>query len=328
MIFAKEIYWEEIPYGKILLLEKRIRKETSLNEFGINFTEPNIKLLVEYDNLNFYELLDQKFSICKANDCVPMRLICISCQTALNLQIPYPNYGYVADNRKLVIIFAKSFGVFKSVISGVASLYLENESYSPMHASVISTNTTGVAFAGGCSAGKTTTLLNVADSILRINLECRILTDDWAILRKSGSHYIAHSFDRSISVTKKTLAENEHLVKIQRHELLQKLKTSKKISMLPSKMFNAKVDAMEVKIDTIIILNPTLGGNSLQKISAKDFIDVMINSAYHYPYINKDQIAHHREFWQKVFNKVRTFMFYTRNSDDSLQRFDSILQLF
>lgn len=322
----KEILWEKIVELQFLNIIDSIEQCTKLITHGIHFATQNLRFNIKHDNSDFDKLLEKKFSIVDPYSNVPC-LYCVQYNKSFGFELPYRNYGYIAPDEKHAIVLASSFGVIKSVISGFASFIVEKLGYRPTHASVLATKQKGVIFSGGCMAGKTTTLINLVDSLLKNNVPVGILTDDWAVVQKRHGNYTAETFDRSVSLRKSTILENPHIKFHQHNNVIQAIHQQTKISVPPEQLYLSTRNITKVGVDTIVILNPEPGKNELQTISAKKFAQAMIDAAYHYPYVSKEQVQRHYNFWVESTKEIRVFKFATRPQSGEFQNLEPLWRL-
>ena len=225
------------------------------------------------------------------------------------------------------LVFASSFGIFKSAISGYASLFMESRGYVPAHASVLSAAGKGLLLTGGSAAGKTTTLLNLVDWLLASGKPVGVLTDDWAVVMERNSGYIAESFDPSISLKQKNLDENRHLRFHHHEDIWQTVATQKKVSRSPEDLYGRTIGVEQVELDAVILLLPEEGDRSLHHVDVDSFAKQVVDAAYHYPYVSADQVRRHEAFWVKLAQRVPVFSFSTRGYGNPSQSIDALKEL-
>lgn len=318
----KEILWEQFNEDKFSATLQLIKKGNLIG-YGIHFVDENLKINIQYDDANFTQPLKTKFNLTKFYNDAPC-LFCVRYNESFGFKMPYRNYGCISPDGKRAIVFTSAFGVVKSVVSGFASFIVEDLGYYPMHASVLATTNKGIAFSGGCMAGKTTALINAVDYLLKNDMGPNVLTDDWAIMRKEQDGYTAKTFDHSVSLKAQTIQENPH-IKFYRHaNIVEAINRQTKISMPPKKLYPTTSSVSRVKINTIVILNPEPGKKEPTEINADEFVQIMIDAAYHYPYINQQQIQEHLNFWIQVAKEIKILKFATRTENGKLQNFQSL----
>lgn len=322
----KEIAWKMLPQEQFKELFRRAVGGDILEKHGISFPAIDFGLNVSYDNTGFEPLLREKFGLRLPYSGGPS-LTFIRDYGRLGFELPYKHYGYVSDVADEALVFASSFGMFKSTISGYASLFMDSRGYVPAHASVLSARGRGLLLTGGSAAGKTTTLLNLVDWLLEAGESVGVLTDDWAIVAEKESRYVAEAFDPSVSLRQKNLDENPHL-HFHRHEDIQRMVAAqKKVSRSPEDLYGRPIGAEQVTLDAVILLLPEEGDGKLHSVDIGSFARQVVDAAYHYPYVNADQIGRHEAFWVKLAQKVPVFSFATRGFDGPSQSIDALKEL-
>ncbi len=325
-IGEKEIAWELLPRERF---EDLFRKAVGVDVFekhGINFPALGFGMNVSYDNPGFEPLLREKFGLCLPYDNAP-HLTFVRDYGRLGFELPYKHYGYVSDTMDRALVFASSFGMFKSTISGYASLFMESRGYVPAHASVLLAGGKGLLLTGGSAAGKTTTLLNLVDWLLLSGESVGVLTDDWAVVAERDGGYVAGSFDSSVSLRQKNLDENRHL-RFHRHEDIQQtVVMQKKVSRSPDDLYGRPIGVEQVDLDAVILLLPEEGDGNLHPVDIDSFAKKVVDAAYHYPYVNADQIRRHEAFWVRLAQRVPVFSFSTRGHGDPSQSIDALKEL-
>lgn len=326
MIGGKEILWEEIKTPLFADMMRQIYSHTQTVTRGISFGCNALRINVQYDNPDFKELLEEKFDLSEPYLGVPC-LTFVRYKNVFGFKLPYEQYGYVSEDRRSALVFASSFGVFKSVISGYTSLCLEHLGHIPVHGSVFSVNRKGVVLTGGTLAGKTTTLLKLVSMAMRDGQEVKILTDDWAVISEGSCYYTARTFDHSVSLRERDLVENPDIRFCRHNDLVEIIRRRSKISMKPEDLYGLPVGADRIKLDVVILLKPLPGTADLRPIDAAEFADEVIDAAYHYPYISQSQIKAHKDFWMKAVARLKVFAFATRPMAGKLQDVDKIRRL-
>lgn len=323
MTVEKEIFWEKISNLRFNFILDKIRKSRQIFSLGVGFYNQPLKINVQYDNAGFGQLLEEKFKLSKTHDNVPS-LVFVKNAESIGLELPYYQYGYISEDKRNAIVFAASFGVFKSVISGFASFCLDDAGYVPVHGSVLAANSKGIILTGGTSAGKTTALLNLVELLIKSNSVTKILTDDWAVVSKQDQGYVAQTFDPSISLKEKDVVENPHLRFFSHDDLVESIRRKVKVSIRPENLYGMSIGTGSIGIDTVVLLKPEIGPGKLQHIDKDEFIAEVIDAAYHYPYISDEQIERHRKFWKGVVSELDVFSFATRPKSGKFQSMDDI----
>lgn len=326
MVGDKEILWQGIYEQEFKSLLKSILACTEVKTSGLIFKTQPLRMNIKYDNPEFEKMLQEKFILSEPFKNVPA-LTFLKYNPMFGFDLPYRHYGYVSRETDNALVFAASFGVLKSVISGYASLFASRNGYVPIHGSVFSVDQKGVILTGGTKAGKTTVLINLAELIRKDGKSVKILTDDWAIVRKHRECYIAETFDPSISLREVNLRENPH-IKFRNHESLARLINERiKISVEPSELYDIETSVEKVRVDLVILLKPEPGEDKLQTIKKNIFASEVVDAAYHYPYISDYQVAQHRFFWEEMVSGVKFFSFFTRHSKGGFQSIEDIRRI-
>lgn len=320
-----EIKWEMLSQEIFDALREKVLAEDLIST-GLSFLTQQLPLNVSYENEGFKVKLEEKFILVAEHKGVPY-LRFVKYDSKYGVELPFAHYGYISPDWSDAIVFAESFGIFKSVISGFASALVYPDGYIPAHASVLQIGGRGVLFVGGSGAGKTTTLLNLIESLRFTSSDFGILTDDWAIIGIVNGDVVAKTFDPSISLRQKDLDENPNM-KFHRHdELVQGIRDRVKVSLSPSVLYGVPANRENVKIDVVILLNPVEGDNILHYISADNLASSAIEAAYHYPYVSALQMEHHKKTWCKIAKMIPAYSFYTRSYDGIFQDLSAIREV-
>lgn len=312
-----EIKWEMLSKEAFDSLQEKVASEDLISS-GLKFPTQKLPLNVSYENKDFKNQLQEKFSVVKKHAGAP-NLYFIKYDRKYGVDLPFTHYGYVAPDWSNAIVFAESFGIFKSVISGFSSALLDSNGYIPAHASVLQVNDRGILFVGGSGAGKTTTLLNLIEPLRTQGINFGVLTDDWAVIKVSSGNIIAETFDPSISLRQRNLDENPDAIFYHHDSIVRSINERVKISLSPHDLYGIQADREMVIIDLIILLDPQEGENILRKISADTLAESATRAAYHYPYVNSSQINRHKKLWRKISQLVPVYSFYTRSINKTFQ---------
>lgn len=253
---------------------------------------------LRYEDAAFYDALAEKFTLSEAHE-GKAELAFLNRPRSSNLAS-----GYITEDHQRALVVGEGFGLFKSAVSGFASLQVEPAGYVPAHAAALSLNGKGILFAGGSRGGKTTALFNVAIQAHLQGVDVKILCDDWLIVRPSDGRLVASTFDPSISLTLSDLDRAISLDRIDKSDLLERLKTRSKISVPPSFVFGPQVQTREISIDAIVIINPSAGLDKLEPCGSGGIADFLISSAYHFPYVSDQLRDRHRKFWTAWADRV------------------------
>lgn len=322
----KEIAWELLPHEQFRELLQRAVGSDVLEKYGVIFPTIDFGLNVSYDNPGFELLLREKFGLCLPYGDAP-NLTFIPNYGRLWFELPYKHYGYVSDTMDEALVFASSFGIFKSTISGYASFCMEGRGYIPAHASVLSAKGKGLLLTGGSDAGKTTTLLNLVYWLLKSGESVSVLTDDWTIVAEKDGRYFAESLDPSVSLQQKNLDENQHLRFSCHTDIQRTITAQKKVSRNPEELYGCPIGTGQVILDTVILLLPQEGDGRLHSVDSGEFAKTVVDAAYHYPYISVCQRRRHEAFWVELSHKLPVFSFSTRGHGEPSLSIDALKEL-
>jgi len=325
MIGEKEIFWESVNRNRFQHLLNCSMKQDSIVVSGLGFKSHPLKINIAYDNPSFRGLLEEKFILYDSLPGFPV-LYFLKYDPSFGFSLPSKHYGYVSDNGD-ALIFASSFGVFKSVISGFASFLVSKYGYVPVHGSVFEVDGNGIILTGGTKAGKTTALINLVSPLILEGRNVKILTDDWAIVRGKGSSYTIETFDPSISLREINLIENPHLKFHEHRKLVESIEKRIKVSLDPDSLYGMSLTTNSVSLKVVVLLRPEIGNEDLQLIDRKDFALEIVDAAYHYPYVLDNHIYQHRVFWEKISSEIETFSFFTRTKEGGFQDLTAIRRL-
>lgn len=325
-IGMKEIAWELVPRDRFEELLHLAVGDDCLERRGISFPTMDLKLNVSYDDSGFESLLREKFGVGSPYGDVS-HLTFVRNRNRLGFELPYKHYGYISEATSEALVFASSFGMLKSTISGYASLLVEPRGYVPVHASVLSANGKGLLLVGGSAAGKTTTLLNLVDWLLKSKLPVSVLTDDWAVIAEREGRYVAESFDPSVSLRCGNLDENRQLRFFRHDEIRSAVTMQKKISRRPDDLYGCPMTADKVFLDAVILLLPEESDGNLHRADAGEFSRRVVDSAYHYPYVSPAQVERHEGFWVGLAGRIPVYSFATRGFSSPTQSIEKIKEV-
>ncbi len=322
----REIDWEEVSQEAFEHLISLV--DGDMPRVGIVFpTMPQV-LNVRYYEPQFLEKLVEKFEVREPYEVAPELVFVRHNEEKFGFSLPSKHYGYVEQGANRSIVFAGSFGMFKSTISGFASLQVADAGYLPAHSSVLSIGEKGVLLVGGSGAGKTTTLIKLVSRALRKKETVRVLTDDWSVLDWQDGCLYAQAFDPSISLRQKDLDFNTDALLHNRESLVEQIAQKGKISLSPNELFGTDIGARKIRIDTIVILKPVVGEAEVQKIDQLEFATAAVETAYHYPYVQETQKELHRQAWAQIYGRVPTASFFTRGFGENPQSLEALWRVF
>jgi|GEM_PF-3762261 len=317
-----EIKWEMLSQSAFDKLSSKVNRD-NLELFGVKFPTQSLQINVSYDNQGFKQLLEEKFGLTAPYKDAPL-LTFIRYDKSFGVDLPFKHYGYVSPDGRNAIVFAGSFGMFKSTISGFASYSMDAFGFVPAHASALEVNGKGILFIGGSGAGKTTMLLNVIEPLRVRGVSFSVLTDDWAIVKIDNDGVIAETFDPSISLKEKNLIENGNIRFYEHEALVQAIKERIKVSSSPDKLYGISATAHKINVDVIVLLKPDIGDAKLHISGGEELADIAVESAYHYPYVNDKQRNRHKDVRFKTAKRIPVYSFYTRSFDGNFQNLGAL----
>lgn len=319
----KEVEWGLVESSFFNQMLKRSAEIAKLRTQEVAFHDFDLKIKVVYDDPAYQNLLIEKFYVTDSlHFQTDSQMHFVRHRYDHKVQLPFRNYGFVnEENQRETIVFAPSFGVFKSVISGFASFCYEGEGYYPVHGSVLQVNGHGVLFIGGSMAGKTTTLINIAHDMLKRGKVVQVLGDDWSVVKwQASGDLVAETFDPSVSLRKRNLEENLNVTFACQDWLFEQFATREKLSLPPYILYGNESTTNAVKIDRIVLLRPHPGPCSLRKEeSDEEVARQIVHDAYHYPYVTEDQKDRHAAFWCDVQKRIEILCFNTRPDEGGRQ---------
>lgn len=92
-------------------------------------------------------------------------------------------------------------------------------------------------------------------------------------------------------------------------------------------MYGRPIGVEQVDLDVVILLLPEEGDGNLHPVDIDSFAKKVVDAAYHYPYVNADQIRRHEAFWVRLAKRVPVFSFSTRGYRDPSQSIDALKEL-
>jgi len=214
------------------LSDDKLKNE--FNKTNIKFNRQNIilsnwaELEVFFDSLEYYELLDEKFTFInnKTENSLWTLYFCSSNEVS--------DIWNIIMEEKTAYVIWDGFWILKSAISGIATLMLwEKEAILPIHWSAISSKEIWwLSFVWWHRVWKTTWLLNISD----ILWSWEIVSDDWLLAKFLDWKLNVTSTDNSISVSSKSIFQNCHIFRINsfdvRNDVLKRKKSYKPEDLL------------------------------------------------------------------------------------------------
>lgn len=314
----KEIEWRR-EHGEEFKQLKSVCTSLHLISSTISFALMGLKLNVHFQHPSFIDRLREKFDISESRDVALPAMFFVDKARNPNKSERGGNYGYVSPCGIKSVVFSNEFGIFKSVINSFASYLVASEGYVPVHGSIVEVNGHGILFTGGHNAGKTTALVNFIDDSIRTGDSVKVLTDDWAVVRKEDGHYVARTFDPSISLRFSDLQDNPHLVFADSKHLQWLFSKRAKISLPPNDLYGVDCSTQEVRIQTIVALTDEMRKPVMTSQPTDNEPQAIVDAAYHYPYVDSKQVASHVSFWDEAIGQLRFFSFARGNPEDKVK---------
>ena len=322
----REIDWEEVSQERFEHLMNLV--DGDMPRVGIVFPTMPQTLNVRYYEPQFLEKLLEKFELRAPHAMAPELVFVRHNEEKFGFSLPSKHYGYVERNGNRCVVFAGSFGMFKSTISGFASRQVADIGYLPAHSSVLSIGEKGVLFIGGSGAGKTTTLIKLVSRAIKERKIVRVLTDDWSVLSWHNGHLYAEAFDPSISLRQKDLDFHPDALLHNRESLVEQIAQKGKISLSPNELFGADIGTAKIRIDAIVMLKPAAGKPEIHEIDQLEFATAAVETAYHYPYVQETEKELHRRVWAQIHGRISTSSFFTRSFGEHPQSLESVWEVF
>ncbi len=284
----EEVIWEEV----FAINNYRENNPNTYFNTTVDLTfagGPKINLINVHKD--FHDLLLEKFTLCEYDPSSPE--LCL-----FPRQVERPPYlGRVHSESKKFEVYDNSFGILKSIISGIASAMVQSQDWTPLHAACISVGGRTALLAGGSQSGKTTLVFEIAQQCLNNDIPFSILTDDWVVVQKIGSRIAVHSFDPTVSVDRGTLNNYGALFSIPDvvHEDILEDGRKHAISAFPG--IKGSSQFSEYQVERIYALYPFDDIESPIDLEASDFAESAIACSYHYPYASRNSYCEHRDRW-------------------------------
>lgn len=316
-MILKEIEWHLLETEELEYL-KNVCSFNCLVSCDLSFALLETKLNVHCLHPLFIDKLREKFNVSNPkNGDIPEIFFIDRSNNPIGAELDR-NCGYISKCGKKAVVFSNEFGILKSVINGFASFLVSPYGYVPVHASVAAINGCGILFVGGHNAGKTTVLINFIDDSIRAGDSVKVLTDDWAVIRRDDG-YIARTFDHSISLTLSDLRENTHLIFAHYQYLKQLFNDRVKISLRPKDLYSLDCSAESIEIKIIVLLTDKMKGPIISAEAKVDNPQKIVDAAYHYPYVTPNQMSEHVSFWRDAIRQLRFISFARGNREDNIK---------
>ncbi|MCH8518911.1 hypothetical protein LAT59_04080 [Candidatus Gracilibacteria bacterium] len=258
------------------------------------------ELEVYFNDESLYELLEEKFLVRKSGAGTNTKG-----KIYFNSKKLERAYGIFDDITNEAYIEGDGFGIFKSAISGLATLLgCQDNGILPVHGSAIySDSIGGVSLIGAHRVGKTTGLLNIA----HILGEGNIISDDWLQAQIGEKSMSVSTTDNSISLSTRTVQENPHIPQLNTSKVLGDVKR-RKTSYKPSDLLGSRFieTTSEIEINSIILL--VTGVKDAVTILGNDITNVpsfITGATYHFPYYTVSIRERHKGIWQSGLERIK-----------------------
>lgn len=266
----------------------------------LNMPLQHIDLLLEKFNIGKYTngalTLEIEEQVCKSED-------------------PIKGIIYGTKIEKYYSIKNSSFGIIKSVLSGIASTLDELDGWNPLHAACIEVEGRGCLIAGGSHAGKSTTIFEIASLCIKNRLSFSILTDDWVSVRLHNNSIKVKCFDSSISIDRQKITTYGSLFKIPYSTYIDIQTTGRKHSTPANNFFIESRHFNEMNFNTckLFALCPDNSISDVFTMSSIDFAESAIACSYHYPYHKNTDIKTHINRWENICKHSNPTLIPTRS---------------
>ncbi len=227
--------------------------------------------------------------------------------------IPHPlpgtHLGVYDQNARSAFVVGGGFGLYKSVVVGLASIIGARRRYHAAHASCCSVNGTGIMMTGGHRAGKTTSLLHLLHA-RSPNDEIKVLTDDWLLLQEETGR--AYALDKTISFSQSFCDEFPHLG-LSGDFAGFEARGLKKVYARPDEIYGVGTSIRSLGVDTVVLLLPERRKTLLKDVSVPTAVENIMANTYHMPDCEDEVEEHRRTFWNEFLAKRRILSFDTRH---------------
>lgn len=222
----------------------------------------------------------------------------------------------------LLITGGQGYGLLKSVVYGFASLSSTKAGYFPAHGAVIQINGKGKLLVGHHGAGKTTTLLHLMHYFSQEGI--RLLTDDWALFNDESNSIKATSLEQRISFKRDFIDEFPNL-DLNNQYNKNKIKGIPKVYIKPDDIYGEGTFVETSQIDSVVLLDPRNSSELFSIPSKESAIELLVDSSYHMPDVDKNIKEKQYEFWRKVLESCNLISLDTRySSPDNRNTYNQI----
>ncbi len=307
-----EITWNYANENKISELTDKYFNSSEL--VGVYKLSNWTVIKVHCNNNSLDEQLKEKFELCdNMTESVAEIWFCNSKVNAEWFINPISRKSFVVGD---------GFWILKSSMWWIA---IQITNCLPLHASAIySSEIWWICLIWGHRMWKTTGVLNIAN----ILWSWIIASDDWIKCTKDKADRILWSTDCSISLSNKTIMENQHIWFLKNQDIINETK-KRKISYNPNKLLWEKFSGWNVSMDNVILLSDWLK-NPVQKLSwinqITETAKFMVWATYHYPYYSEEIKQEHIDLWKaKLQNIPWNIYIFDRTKTSGIEEWYRIL---
>jgi|FLOH01.1.fsa_nt_gi hypothetical protein len=238
-------------------------------------------------------------------------------------EVETKHVGFIDYESNQAIVFGKSFGLFKSVVVGLASFQLESQNYHPAHASLFEIAGRSIIMTGGHKAGKSTSLFHMIYLAQQQGIQdLKLLTDDWFVINSKG---IARSLDDSLSITPDFFQEFPYLnpglnVKQALSENV------KKFYLDPDNVYGPKTKIFSAQPNYLVLLEPVDREELIISPNIKVVSQLLVDATNHMPDGNQDRVHQHINYWNSFLSGVKVLSFDTRHCGNVIENYESLFK--
>jgi hypothetical protein len=232
----------------------------------------------------------------------------------------HPLCGLVLSSSRQYIIFDTSFGIIKSLVSGIASALVQSAGWTPLHAACISIEGRTALLVGGSQAGKSTLVFELAAQCVRTSRQFAILTDDWVVVRQDLHQIEVKSFDATLSIDRVVAAKFETSLVLPDAVLRDVVERGRKHSAPAESTLRGASSFSRAQVDAIFALYPFEGTNPPEQMMPSDFAESAVACSYHYPYATQSEIQSHIARWEEIGARLRPVLVPTRTKARTAQQ--------
>ncbi len=263
-------------------------------------------IVLGFDRPGYLPVLSEKFDLSVSNETLvnESHLLYVESIPGVEVRQAFSTPGFISSSADRCLVVGDGPGKLKSLISSCSGYFFQRESHLPLHAAVLLAWGRGVALVGGRGAGKTTNTFALAT---KYPGEVSPLCDDWTSVHFGAGRMRAVAEDRSVSFTESILATYDV------PSPLPNSSTHAKRSAAPELLFPAASELRHVDLDVFVGLIPVCAEGRLSQVPADVMAEHILQSAYHYPYVDAELASTHKEAWVSCLPDERCFFFPIRS---------------